>query len=91
MVKVLRDFMSSEMVSTRQRIMSTSEASGEASEENQQAPELPPLTNKACDCSEVVPHTDIPKTAKLFFANKKEKDVMWKEELEHLKQATAER
>jgi len=70
--------------------MSVSEASGEASAEEQLAPELPPLTNKACDCPEIVP-SGIPKTARLLFANKREKDIMWQEELKHLEIATAER
>lgn len=88
MVKILHDFTSTELVSTpRHRILS-SEATGEAGEEERQAPELPPLLNKVCDGT--VPSVS-PKTAKLIFANKKESDVMCREELDHLQKATAGR
>lgn len=90
MVKILREFLASELVSSRQRNSSTSEASGEAGEENQQAQEFPPLTNNGSN-SEVLPTSTSPKRAKLIFANKKEKDVMCREELDHLSSATAER
>lgn len=95
MVKVLCDFTSTELVSRPQRNVSISEASsseatGEASAENQQAPELPPVTNKTCECNDMV-SSGLPKTAKLLFANKKERDVMYMNELEHLSYATAER
>lgn len=90
MVKILRDYLSTEMVS-RQRNISASEASGEESQENQVAPELPPITNTPCDCKESVPATNSPKTAKLLFANKKERDIMYREELEHLSHSTAEK
>jgi hypothetical protein len=87
MVKILHDFASTEMVpASRPRILSTSEATGEEGEEEQQAPELPPLTNKVCDCDGPAP--SVPKTLKLIFANKKEQDVMWKEELKYLQEAT---
>lgn len=88
MVKILRDYVSTESVH-RQRIISTSEASGEASEEEQTAPELPPTTNKICE--EESKGVGSPRTAKLLFANKKERDVMCKEELAHLEAATAGR
>lgn len=84
MVKILHDFMSTELVSaSRQRNMSASEASGEAGEDDQQAPLRPPLVNKV--------ETVSPKTAKMLFANKKEMDMMYREELEHLHEATAGR
>lgn len=89
MVKILHDFASTELVpaSRQRRILSASEASGEAGEEERQASELPPLVTKPCDFDGAVPSIS-PKTAKLIFANKKEGDVMWKEELEHLQEAT---
>lgn len=89
MVKVLRDFLSTELVS-RQRVMSASEASGESGQDDQLAPELPPATNKVCDCEEVSA-VKVLKTAKMLFANKGERDIMYREELDHLAHATAER
>ena len=89
MVKILWDFLSSELIS-RHRNTSVSEASGEANQENQQAPELPPATNQSCECNELT-STRISKTAKLIFANRREKDIMYREELDHLVIATAER
>lgn len=91
MVKILRDFALTESVESvsRQRIISTSEASGESSEENQQAAaELPPLNDKVF--SGIVPSAS-PKTARLLFANKKARDIMYDKELEHLRNATADR
>ena len=89
MVKLLHDFTSTELVS-RQRNISASEARGEAGQENQQAPELPPpATGREED--EVVRTSGVPKTAKLLFANKRERDVMWREELDHLVYATRDR
>ena len=95
MVKLLRDFTSTQLVSRQHRNVSineasSSEATGEASEENLQAPELPPVDNKTCDCGDVL-FSGLPKTAKLLFANKKERDIMYSNELEHLSYATAER
>ena len=95
MVKVLRDFTSTELVSQPRRNLSineasSSEASGEAEEENQHAPELPPLNNKTSSCSQVAV-SGPPRRVKLLFANKKEKDVMYWTELEHLSHATAGR
>ncbi len=90
MVKIMCDFASTETVS-RQRITSLSEASGESSEENQQAPELPPLTNQACNYNNGVVPASSPKAARLLFANKKAKDIMYEKELEHLRHATGER
>lgn len=87
MVKLLCDYTSSEVVS-RQRNASSSEASGV--EELVQAPELTPVTSKTCEHEDVVPK-GMPKTAKLLFANKKQRDVMYKEELDHLSRATRER
>ena len=89
MVKILRDFLSTELVS-RQRITSASEASGESGQDDQLAPELPPATNKACDCDKVS-LVKLPKTAKILLANKQERDIMYREELDHLEQATANR
>ncbi len=90
MVKILRDYLASELVS-RQRYVSASEATGEASEENQQALELPPATTTTpCVDGMIVP-SKFPKSAKLLFANKKEKDIMYRVELDHLEQATANR
>lgn len=86
MVKLLCDYTSTEVVS-RQRNASSSEASGEAGEEEQQAPELPPLTNKTCNHEDLAPK-GLHKTAKLLFANKKEIDIMYREELDHLSRAT---
>ena len=87
MVKLLRDYTSKEVVS-RQRNASSSEARGESAEAELQAPELPP--NKICEEKNTVPK-DLPKSAKLIFANKKERDIMYREELEHLSRATRER
>lgn len=89
MVKILQDFASTELApaSRQRRIMSASEASGEEGEEERQAPELPPLVNKHCDFDGAVPSVS-PKTAKLIFANKKVGDMMWREELEQLQEAT---
>lgn len=90
MVKILHDFAATELASTpRHRIMSNSEATGEAGEEEQQALELPPTLNKVCSDGAVP--TVTPKTAKLIFANKQERDVMCMEELDHLQKATAGR
>lgn len=89
MVKILKDFMSTELVS-RQRYISTSEAKGEASQEDQQAPELPPATSSTRNSLEFIPN-GLPKTAKLLFANKKEEDIMWRQELDALIHATAKR
>lgn len=95
MVKLLHDFTSTQLVSRPQRNVSineasSSEATGEASEESLQAPELPPVGSKACECGDAV-LGGLPKTAKLLFANKKERDIMYANELEHLSYATAER
>lgn len=92
MVKVLHDFMSSELVS-RQRNTSASEARGEAGEEPQVAAELPPLTHDHCDYPPggAVQGSRTPKSARMLFANKKERDVMYMEELDHLRHATADR
>lgn len=89
MVKILRDFLSTELVS-RPRITSASEASGESGQDDQLAPELPPAINKVCDRDDEVT-VKLPKSAKLLFANKKERDIMYKEELHHLARATNER
>lgn len=89
MVRVLHDFMASELVS-RQRNTSASEARGEAGEEDQVAAELPPLTHDHCDYPGVVLNST-PKSARLLFANKKERDVMCMEELDYLRHATAGR
>lgn len=84
MVKILHDFTATELVSTpRHRILSNSEATGEAADDEQQAP-VPLLVNKANGYVS-------PKTAKLIFANKKETDMMCREELDHLQKATAGR
>ena len=89
MVNLLRDYTSSEVVS-RQRNANSCEAPGEAGKEEQPAPELPPLTNEAT--KEQNKGTQSPaKTAKLLFANKKERDVMYREELEHLTHITRQR
>ena len=90
MVKVLHDFMASELVS-RQRNTSASEAHGEAGEEEQVAPELPPLTHDHCDSPDGAVQNSTPKAARMLFANKKEKDIMYKEELDHLRHTTADR
>lgn len=88
MVKIMREVASTELVS-RQRVTSTSEASGESYEENQQAPELAP---QACDCdNKVVATAASPKTARLLFANKTTRDIMCEKELEQLRHATGQR
>ena len=89
MVKILRDFMSTELVE-RQRRSSTSEAVGESGQADQLAPELPPATNNACDCVEVSP-SNRPKSVKMLFANKKERDIMFKKELDLFAEATDNR
>ena len=81
MAKILRDYLSSELT-TRTRITSASEACGE---EEEDAPELPP-SHSETDEDEVV--VKVSKTAKLLFANKREKDIMYREELDHLAHAT---
>lgn len=93
MTKLLCDFTSTEL-SSRQRNISSSEARGEASEEEQLAPELPPLTNKPCggqEEGEGAAASGLPRKAQLLFANKQERDIMWREELEQLSRATRER
>ena len=96
MVKLLRDFTSSELVSRPQQRnvsineASSSEATGEAGEENSQAPELAPVTSETSETSETV-FNGSPKTAKLLFANKRERDIMYRQEVDHLSYATAGR
>lgn len=84
MVKILHDVASKELVSSsRSRIVSMSEARGE----EEQVPELSPPLNKVGGPMPSV----APKRVKLIFANKKERDIMYQEELEHLQEATAGR
>ncbi len=86
MVKILKDYLSSE-VKTRNRITSASEASGESGAE-EVAQELPPSNSEPCNCDDEKQEDNLPKTAQLLFANKRERDIMYKEELNHLAQAT---
>jgi len=88
MVKILRDYLMSE-IKPRPRVTSASEACGESREE-EVAPELPPSTSEPCSYEEedqVDGNTH--KKAQLLFANKKERDIMFRQELDHLAMATS--
>jgi len=87
MVKILRDCLVSE-VKPRLRNTSASEARGESREE-EVAPELPPSTSEPCNYeAEDQVDGNTPKTAQLLFANKKEQDIMFRQELDHFAMAT---
>ena len=89
MIKILRDFMSTEIVE-HQRRFSASEAVGESGQDDQPAPEFPPATNNASDCEEVSP-SNHSKSVKMLFANKKERDIMFRKELDLFAEATDDR
>ena len=90
MVKILRDYLMSE-VRPRPRITSNSESRGESREEEEVAPELPPSTSEPCNYEDKdqVDGGKLPKTARLLFANKRERDIMCRQELDHLATATS--
>ena len=67
MIKIFRDFMSTEFVERHHRSRA-SEAVGMSGEDDQLAPKLCLATDNACDC-EVWP-SNCPKSVKMLFANK---------------------
>ena len=89
MIKILRDFMSTELVEHHHR-SSASEAVGILGEDDQLAPELRLATENACSCEEIWP-SNRPKSVKMLFANKKERDIMFKEELDLFAESTDNR
>lgn len=73
MVKVLRDALSSQLASREQALASNSNSNGSCS---------------SSSSSQSREQSAATKTAKLLFANKAEKDILWREELDQFSKTT---
>ena len=78
--------MSTEIVE-HQRRSSSSEALGELGQDDHLALEFPPTTSNTSNCEDIS-LLNYPKSVKMLFANKKERDIMFRKELDLFAEAT---
>ena len=81
--------MFTELIKCQHR-SNTNKAVGKLGQDDLLAPKLLLTTDNASNCEEVSP-SNLPKLVKIPFANKKERDTLFKEELFHIAKVTDDR